>query len=88
MPEDNWTNVASYSDRISAEAVLGLLKAENVPGYIASNEDIPGLGSEFSVLVPPQWRSRALGVLRRSQVPEAELTFLALGKVPNASDSE
>jgi hypothetical protein len=88
MPGDNWTNVATYSDRISAEAVLGLLEAENVPGYIASNEDIPGLGSEFSVLVPNQWRSRALEVLRQSQVPEAELTFLATGKVPNASDSE
>jgi hypothetical protein len=51
MPDDTWSSVATYSDRISAEAVLGALAAAKLAGYIASNEHIPGLGSEFSVLV-------------------------------------
>ena len=37
-PEDSWANIATYPDRISAEAVLGLLQAGDVLGYIASNE--------------------------------------------------
>jgi hypothetical protein len=82
MDEDTWSSVATYSDRISAEAILALLAAENISGYIASNEHIPGLGSEFSVLVPSQWRSRAMAVLEQSHVPEKELALLATGELP------
>ena len=85
MPDDTWSSVATYSDRISAEAVLGALAAAKFAGYIVSNEHIPRLGSEFSVLVPSEWRSRAMRMLEQSQVPEGELTFLATGELPNAS---
>jgi len=85
MPDDPWSSVATYTDRISAEAVLALLVSEQIIGQIVSNEHIPGLGSEFSVLVPSEWRSRALSVLEQSRVPERELTFLATGELPKAS---
>jgi hypothetical protein len=88
MPEDPWSSVASYTDRISAEAVLALLVAENISGQIVSNEHIPGLGSEFSVLVPSEWRSRALRVLEESRVPERELTFLATGELPKGPEEK
>jgi hypothetical protein len=84
MPDDTWSNVATYTDRISAEAVLALLVAERISGQIVSNEHIPGLGSEFAVLVPSEWRSRAIKVLEQSQVPETELTLLATGELPGA----
>jgi hypothetical protein len=88
MPDDTWSSVASYTDRISAEAVLALLVAEKVPGQIVSNEHIPGLGSDFAVLVPGEWRRRAVKVLEQSQVPETELAFLATGELPEVPEDK
>jgi hypothetical protein len=75
---DNWISVADYGDRISAEAVLGLLARDDVPCYIASNEHVPGLGSAFSVRVPALLLEQARSVLKQDAVSDAELTELAL----------
>lgn len=83
MPTDHWTSVADYADRLSAEAILGLLSGNDVPAYIASNEHVPGLGSAFSVRVPAERRAQALAVLAANQVSEAELTELALRAPPD-----
>lgn len=83
MPTDLWTSVADYADRLSAEAILGLLSGNDVPAYIASNEHVPGLGSAFSVRVPAERRAQALAVLAANQVSEAELTELALRAPPD-----
>jgi hypothetical protein len=75
----NWISVATYSDRASAEAILGLLTGEGVPAYIKSDEYVPGLGLNFSVSVPPDLARRAQWLLQRSDVTEAELARLATG---------
>jgi len=82
--EETWISVATYPDRVSAEAVLELLAKENVAGYIASNDYIPGLGSNFSVLVPNHLQDRANRILAQSRVSESELTLLATGKLADS----
>jgi hypothetical protein len=75
----NWVSVDSFADRLSAEALVGLLAGEGVPGYIASDEPIPGLARNFSVLVPPALLHRARWILDQEPVSETELTDLAIG---------
>jgi hypothetical protein len=83
MSDDKWISVADYTDRISAEAIVGLLGQEKLPCYIFSNAHIPGLGSAFSVRVPPHILSQAQSLLEQSRVSESELTDLAMS-VPAA----
>lgn len=78
MATDSWTNVAVYSDRMSAEVALGLLIAEGLPSYVASDDYIPGLGSVFAVRVPSALHEASLAALRQGEVSEQELTDLAL----------
>jgi hypothetical protein len=78
MLNDVWASVAAYSDRMSAEAIVGLLAGQQMPCYIASNEHIPGLGSSFSVCVPARLRHRAQWILEQARVTESELTELAM----------
>lgn len=86
MPGDVWSEVVTLSDRISAEAVLGLLTQGDVPGRIVSDEHLPGLGLFFSVVVPAELLHRARWLLSEAQVSEAELTYLATRELPDEPD--
>jgi hypothetical protein len=84
----NWVEVDSFADRLSAEAVVGLLASEGVPAYIAADEPIPGLGRNFSVLVPPRLNRRASSILLQAPVSDPELTYLATGELPDPTGDE
>jgi hypothetical protein len=73
-----WVSVDSFADRFSAEALVGLLAGDGVPAYIAADEPIPGLGRNFSVLVPPDLLHRAKLIFNQT-ISEDELTSLAVG---------
>jgi hypothetical protein len=82
MPIDGWSVVASFGDQISAQAVSGLLKSESVSCLVISNAAVPGLGTEFSVLVPtPQLRKAQL-IREQNRVSDEELNYLATGELP------
>lgn len=83
MPVDDWSEVVTHPDRISAEAVLGLLAQGDVPARIVSDEHLPGLGLFFSVVVPTELLHRARWLLSEAQVSEAELTYLATKELPD-----
>jgi hypothetical protein len=44
---------------------------------------VPGLGTEFSVLVHTNQLHRAEWIRKQSQVSEQELTYLATGELPS-----
>jgi hypothetical protein len=79
VSSSQWVSVATYSDRISAQAVLGLLSGQGLPAYIKSDEFVPGLGSNFSVFVPADQARQAQRLLEQGHVSEKELTELATG---------
>jgi hypothetical protein len=80
---DGWSVVAIYGDRISAQALVGLLESEQLPCYLASNAAVPGLGTEFTVLVPSEFLRKAQRTVEQARVSEQELTSLALGGSPD-----
>jgi len=82
VPRDDWSVVATFGDRISAQALVGLLDSEKVLCRLSSNEPLPGLGSEFAVLVPTKLLHRAQWIRAHAQVSEQELTYLATGELP------
>ena len=81
MQKHTWASAANYPDRISAEAALSLLVDDGVPAYIASNDYVPGLGSDFAVLVPTDSLQRAHRVLQVLPLSDRELTYLATGEL-------
>ena len=74
---DQWSVVATFGDKVLAEAALGLLEDQKLPARITSDGFVPGLGSEFKVLVPEQLLERAQSILERPDVSEQELADLA-----------
>jgi hypothetical protein len=83
VPNASWVSVATYSDKISAEAILGLLSGAGLPAYIESDEHVPGLGTNFSVFVPQDRERQAQRILKQEPVSEKELTDLAMGIEPS-----
>jgi hypothetical protein len=88
MNVNDWTLIATFGDRISAQALVGLLDSEQIPCRLISNEPLPGLGSEFAVMVPPGLLARATRIRAEARVSEQELTYLATGETPGAADKE
>ena len=86
MSSSQWVNVATFSDRVSAEAVLELLQGQDLPAYIKSDAFVPGLGSNFAVFVPPDRARQAQRLLEQGQVSEKELTELATGEGSHSSE--
>ena len=86
MGEQTWVSVTIYSERVSAEAALGLLAGNEIPAYISSDEHVPGLGTRFSILVPSELLNRAQWLLRESNLSERELTYLATGELTDGSE--
>jgi hypothetical protein len=85
VPSSEWSAVVSYPDRLTAEAFVGLLTAERIPCWIASNADLPGLGFNFSVCVPAALAHRARWILEQVKISESELARLATGQVSDES---
>jgi hypothetical protein len=79
---EGWSVVATFGDRISAQALVGLMESEKLPCYLASNAAVPGLGTEFAVLVPSEFLRKARRTIDQARVSEQELTYLALGETP------
>lgn len=84
----NWLSIATFSDRMSAEAIAELLRGEGIPAYISSDEHVPGLGTNFSVAVAADQSRRARWFLQQSHVSEQELTYLATGEIAQAPEEE
>jgi hypothetical protein len=82
MGKQLWSVFATFGDRISAQALIGLLESEKLPCRFVSNEVVPGLGTEFSVLVHTNQLHRAKWIREQSQVSVQELTYLATGELP------
>ncbi len=67
------------ADRLAAEVVANLLRAESVPAVVRNFAAIPGLDQGAEVLVPAPMLQRARGVIAYPGPSDAELTFLATG---------
>ena len=80
--------VADVADLGSAEALVGLLRAEEIPAVVEEAGLVAGLPASYRILVDPRHAYRARWVLQPSDVTEGELEFLATGKLGGESEDE
>lgn len=85
MSIDGWSVVATFGDRTSADALYGLLESESLQCLVVSNGVVPGLGTEFTVLVPTEQLRKAQRIREQAQVSNEELTYLATGELPGGA---
>ena len=78
---ETWREFATYSDAASAEVILGLLRSENIPARVLSDEPMPGLSRGFCVMVPAEMLRKAEWVLSQAQLTDAELSYYATGEL-------
>jgi len=85
---DTWQEFVSFSDAASAEAVAGLLRSEGVPTQVIADQPIPGLIQNVHLFVPSDLMHRAKWLTSQTQLTEAELVYLATGKLEGSENPE
>jgi hypothetical protein len=78
---EEWQPFRTFSDRGSAEALAVVLDSEGVPARVASSRLVAGIETRYCVLVPTALAHRATWVLADSDLTDAELDYLATGKL-------
>lgn len=77
-----WESIRGFAERGPAEALRVQLETEGVPTRIEANALENAIEARFFVLVPTALAHRARWVTPDSPFSEAELNFLATGKLP------
>ncbi len=83
---DNWCVLDTYADRFAAEADAGYLRGERVAAKVEVISDFPGQERGVRLLVDAELAHRARWLLKLNTVSDAELDYLATGKLPSDTD--
>ena len=76
---DEWTTFRRLADLGSAQLLVELLLAENVPALLEAPYMLPGIDGYYIVSVPSVLLHRASWVAPETPFDEAELAYLATG---------
>jgi hypothetical protein len=85
---EKWQEFAAYSDAASAEVAAGLLRSEDVPVSVLSDEPMPGLIRGFRLMVPPELIHRARWVVSNAAFTDEELAFFATASLDSEGSAE
>jgi hypothetical protein len=83
-----WKVVATFSDVVSAHAMMVLFRAEGVPAEIVSDTPLLGEARRCQIHVPSDLEHRARWLMSQAQFTDAELTFLATGELDGDDSPE
>jgi len=79
---DDWQALETFPNHLGAEIVAGVLRADSMPVRIESFGVVPGLEQGSRIMVPAALMHRARWLLAQAKVSDAELDYLATGKLP------
>ncbi len=82
MSDDNWELFKVFPDAGPAEALRLELEQYDIPTRVESRALEVGMEAQFCVLVPKALAHRARWVLAQLPWNDAELDYLATGKLP------
>ena len=83
---NEWSVLDTYGDRLAAEADAGYLRSEMVAAKVEVISDFPGQDRGAQLWVDAALAHRARWLLKLNTVSDAELDYLATGKLPNSTD--
>ncbi len=86
MESEAWKLFRVFPDRVSAELLARLLESEGVPTLVQSYRLEQALRTEWQVCVSAELAHRARWILLNHDFSEAELEYLATGKLPKFED--
>lgn len=82
--DEDWLLFQSYGDRGSAESTCARLRFEGVPARIEPRSLERGVEARFDVMVSASLAHRARWVVAQLPPSDAELNFLATGKLSDS----
>ena len=85
---NEWCVLDTYADHFAAEADAGYLRSEMVAAKVEVISDLPGQVCGAQLWVDAELAHRARWLLKLGTVSEAELEYLATGKLPNPPTSD
>jgi hypothetical protein len=83
-----WVGVATFSDVLSAQVMAVLFRGEGVPAEVLSDGPLLGEARCCEIRVPSELAHRARWLMSQAQFTDAELTFLAAGKLEGGDNAE
>jgi hypothetical protein len=83
---NDWCLLETYGDRFAAEADAGYLRSEQVAAKVHVVSDFPGQDRGAELWVDAELAHRARWLLKLNTVSDAELEYLATGKLPDPGD--
>jgi hypothetical protein len=83
---NEWCVLDTYGDRLAAEADAGFLRSEMVAAKVEVVSDFPGQDRGARLYVDTALAHRARWLLKLGSVSDAELEYLATGKLPCSTD--
>jgi hypothetical protein len=83
---NEWCVLDTYADRFAAEVDAGYLRSELVAARVEIVADFPGQDQGARLWVDAALAHRARWLLKLGTVSEAELEYLATGKLPTSTD--
>ncbi|HME37606.1 MAG TPA: hypothetical protein VKG63_01490 [Steroidobacteraceae bacterium] len=81
-----WDVVVTFSDVPSAQAMAVLFRGEGVPAEVISDTSLLGEARRCEIRVPSELAHRARWLMSQAQFTDAELEFLATGKLGGADN--
>jgi hypothetical protein len=83
MSQDHWTHLTSLSDMPAAQSLVDALIGYGVPARMESAPAFLGEVRDCRVLVDSSLLHRARWFLAQGEISDAELDFLATGRLPS-----
>ncbi len=81
-PLADWEVFRSFPEQSAASALCGQLEAGGCPATFEPRALANALGTEYCVFVPKTLAHRARWIVAQLPISDAELEFLATGKLP------
>jgi hypothetical protein len=78
----------TFPDRGSADSLCSWLEFEGVPSYVESGALSAAMETQFAVFVLKELAHRARWITSQLPPTDAELDFLATGKLPGQAEEE
>ena len=83
---DDYEEFRAFPERTAADSLCSWLEFEGVPSYVQPRTLAIGLEADFVVFVVKKLAHRARWIVSQLPPSDAELDFLATGRLPGQED--
>ena len=86
MAAEKWQLFKLFPTCVEADRIATFLQSSGVPAYVDNGALGVGLEGEFKVFVAIELAHRARWLTSLPEIPDAELDFLATGRLPSPDE--